>query len=156
MIQYPYNNNSINNMHKSIKSFTLIELLVVIAIIGILAAIIVVSMGGAQDTAYDARRKADINQLSKAVMIYKTNNPDTTLPIETCTIGGGTTPCSSTVTTVLGTASTLRDPNSSNYYSYSSTDGNNYTISAKLSDNNNYSFNSLLDHMETLFLLEIG
>ncbi len=53
------------------KAFTLIELLVVIAIIGILAGIIVVAMGGAQGSANDAKRKADINQLAKAVMIYK-------------------------------------------------------------------------------------
>ncbi|OQB09418.1 MAG: hypothetical protein BWY21_00787 [Parcubacteria group bacterium ADurb.Bin216] len=39
------------------QAFTLIELLVVIAIIGILAGIIVVSMGSAQGSADDARRK---------------------------------------------------------------------------------------------------
>ncbi|MDD4409927.1 MAG: prepilin-type N-terminal cleavage/methylation domain-containing protein, partial [Candidatus Pacebacteria bacterium] len=61
------------------KAFTLIELLVVIAIIGILAGFIIVSMSSAQGAASDARRKADINQLSKAIMIYKTNNPDTPL-----------------------------------------------------------------------------
>ncbi len=56
---------------ESSSAFTLIELLVVIAIIGILAGIIIVAMGSAQGSANDARRKADLNQLAKAVMIYK-------------------------------------------------------------------------------------
>ncbi|OQB07025.1 MAG: Formylglycine-generating sulfatase enzyme [Parcubacteria group bacterium ADurb.Bin216] len=124
------------------KSFTLIELLVVIAIIGILAGFIIVSMSGASSSANDSRRKADINQLSKAVMIHKTNNPDSLLPIENCTIGGGATPCSASVLSVLGSASILRDPNNTQYYSYSSIDGNHYTVSAELSDENVYTFDS--------------
>jgi prepilin-type N-terminal cleavage/methylation domain-containing protein len=99
-------------MHKSIKSFTLIELLVVIAIIGILASFIIVSMSGAQGAANDARRKADINQLTKAVLIYKTNNIDTPLLIDAdgCQIGND---CASN--TIFGNASTLKDPSGSYY-----------------------------------------
>jgi len=116
------------------RAFTLIELLVVIAIIGILAGLIVVSLGGAQESANDAKRKADINQLAKAVMIYKTNN--NVLPTETCLIGSD---CSDD--NVFGSALLLRDPNGS-YYRYSSTDGNHYTITATLSNTNDYFFDS--------------
>jgi prepilin-type N-terminal cleavage/methylation domain-containing protein len=120
------------------RAFTLIELLVVIAIIGILAGFIIVSMGGASDSANDARRKADINQLSKAVMIWKTNHPDTLLPIDAdgCTIGNDCTD-----NTVFGEAAVLKDPDGS-YYTYTSADGADFTITSRLSNTNNYSFDS--------------
>ncbi|BFT94895.1 MAG: hypothetical protein MNSN_09870 [Minisyncoccus archaeiphilus] len=117
-----------------LKAFTLIELLVIIAIIGILAGFIIVSMSGASDSANDARRKADINQLAKAVMIYKTNHD--TLPMEICLIDSD---CSDDA--VFGNASLLKDPNGS-YYTYSSTDGNYFTITSTLSNDNQYYFDS--------------
>ncbi|OQB09593.1 MAG: Formylglycine-generating sulfatase enzyme [Parcubacteria group bacterium ADurb.Bin216] len=126
-------------MKNNIKSFTLIELLVVIAIIGILAGFIIVSMSGASSSANDSRRKADINQLSKAIMIYKTDHPDTLLPTSSgCNIG---TDCSNEVMEALGSASILRDPDSTRYYSYSS-DGQDYVISSLLSNEDNYFFDS--------------
>ena len=57
------------------KSFTLIELLVVIAIIGILAGILIVSMSNATNSANDAKRKADLNQIVKSLLIYNASNP---------------------------------------------------------------------------------
>jgi len=51
--------------------FTLIELLVVISIIGILATLLIANIGGIRERARDARRKNDLNQVQKALEMYK-------------------------------------------------------------------------------------
>lgn len=55
------------------KAFTLIELLVVIAIIGVLATLIMANFVGVRERARDAQRKNDINQIQKALELYKQN-----------------------------------------------------------------------------------
>ena len=52
------------------KGFTLIELLVVIAIIGVLASTVLASVNSARIKSRDARRKADLRQISMALELY--------------------------------------------------------------------------------------
>lgn len=52
------------------RGFTLIELLVVIAVIGMLASIVLVSLGPARGKARDARRLSDLKQIQLALELY--------------------------------------------------------------------------------------
>ena len=60
-------------MHRR-SGFTLIELLVVIAIIGLLATIIIASLGSARSKGRDARRISDIKTIQLALANYYNDN----------------------------------------------------------------------------------
>ena len=81
---------------KSSAGFTLIELLVVIAIIGLLSSMATVSLNSARVKARDARRLADIRQLSLAVELAAadSNVSDYASVLSKCkTAGTKTTGC---------------------------------------------------------------
>ncbi len=77
------------------RGFTLIELLIVVAIIGLLSAVVLVSLNSARRSANDARRKADLKQMANAMeMYYNTNNAYPAYADEThCSFAGCITGC---------------------------------------------------------------
>lgn len=62
------------------KGFTLIELLVVIFIIALLATLLMANLAGIRGRGRDAQRKSDINQIQKALELYKNNQSPPVYP----------------------------------------------------------------------------
>lgn len=77
------------NKSRRSRGFTLIELLVVVAIIGILASIIMVSVGRARAKARDARRISDIASIQSAAEMLNDDTGSYVIP-NTGSAGGGT------------------------------------------------------------------
>lgn len=96
--------------HKS--GFTLIELLIVITLIGILAVLTVASFTTAQKKARDARRKADLDAIKKALELFRSDSPSGRYPFS---IGQGAS------LLYWGTMRTFpTDPLTGDYYHYNS------------------------------------
>jgi len=51
--------------------FTLIELLVVISVIGVLTSLVIMNVMGVRERVRDSQRKSDLNQMKKALFMYK-------------------------------------------------------------------------------------
>lgn len=119
------------------KGFTLIELLVVIAIIGILAAMVVVALGGARAKGRDAARKSDLSQIRSALELYYADqSPEAYVDAAVAVTVNGTTDTLSAALLGGDYVKTVPvDPTNSGIYVYkyiSTGSGADYTLSATL------------------------
>lgn len=115
--------------HRLTSGFTLIELLVVIAIIGILASIVIASLGSVQSRGRDARRMSDINSLQKALALYSSSASSYPVAAATTTLTGAD--AVSTALLGAGVFTTMpKDPMDPTYtYDYiTNATGSSYTL----------------------------
>ena len=116
------------------KSFTLIEVLVALVILGILSTFIIISLSSVIDSSNDAKRKKDLDSVSKMLMTYGVLN-------------GSYPTGSGNLETVLSslvpdyTSSFPKDPSGSSYTYISDEYGSTYTITATLSTGQALSYN---------------
>lgn len=110
--------------------FTLIELLVVISIIGILSSLVIFSINGARESARDARRITDLEQIAIALEMYRLNcnGYPASVTFGGSMAGSGTGSCTGTYM-----AAVPADPRAPRTYSYTRTGtGNTYIMCASL------------------------
>lgn len=114
------------------KAFTLIELLVVIAIIGILSAMVVVSVNSARKQARDAIRKSDLKQIGTLLDSYLVKNAAYPESTDAVALSTGVLD----LVAALATDGTIPEtgPSADNYSYQTTTGGTKYLLSATLEE----------------------
>jgi|Napbiome12C3dose_1001474.scaffolds.fasta_scaffold00001_159 prepilin-type N-terminal cleavage/methylation domain-containing protein len=112
------------------KGFTLVELLVVVSIIAVLSVIGITVFTGVQKNSRDARRRGDIEAISKAIEAHINTSTD-----QNCTAAAGTYCAPQDATTWFASGKIPTDPASGASYNGLPANGaTSYTVCAKLGD----------------------
>jgi prepilin-type N-terminal cleavage/methylation domain-containing protein len=115
-------------VNKFSRGFTMIELLVVTTIIIVLTTVGMVSFRQAGVNARNGKRKADLETVRQALVLYRTDNP-------AYPIGSDFDTMITTISSYMSTVD-VTDPKGAGdltyYYSYSSAAGVSFSISASL------------------------
>jgi len=72
------------------RAFTLVELMVSISIIAVLIGLSIFGLVGARETARDAKRKGDLEQIRSALEIYRSDCTSYPATLGTILVGDGT------------------------------------------------------------------
>lgn len=131
------------------KGFTLIEILIVVAIIAILASIVIVGLGPAQQSGRDARRVTDLQSIQNGLELYyqqcgfypSNTQGSTNCPADSSNdFAGMATALKSSG--VVGSTNIPIDPSSPHQTYYYASNGTSYTLGATLENSNNSVFNN--------------
>lgn len=124
------------------KGFTLIEILLAVAIVSVISGLVVVQVNDANNSAKDARRKADIDLIANAIVSYRSENySKAPLQSNACSIGDGNCPVlESNIEPFLATIPDDPDADKNYVYKTTNTEGTGCLLYATLSNGDIYKY----------------